>query len=822
MSSLERSPERSLLRDGVAAVLLFLLLLEWLRPLLDMAEWSGVYRISPFMVAFGLFVAVDWLKLSPWLGWPVKIILCIGLVGYLFGSAPSFWLLRYAELTMKDFVALADQDYGAISPDNRTMLFLIGWSMMITVIYASVVERKHALWFVAVTLLYLLGLQLWPGVNTSTAIIRTVWFGFLLIGLQQFSRLESRFALKRHGPGWPVAWIVAVPLLLTAAVAAGLWFPPAAGTGAMQPLDAGKLADRLVSWGIGGADSASGRLGAGAGGVARTGYGGDDTLLGGPLRPDDSVAFTAMTERLTYWRGEAKTFYTGKGWESGGSVDDSAGAPHAPERTIVQEVTIVDPSLAGRLFAGGRIEKVEEMVTRSGNALVPEDSLVNVFGTYLLAEPNAKDPLQRYILKVKVPDAVPEGQASPSGGSGETASDANASEAKASDTGTGAVLAEGSEAASEANAPEVKASDAGMGAVPAEGGEAALSGSPVSVGSSTSTDTTFAAGLQLPASLPIRVKLLAETVSMSGSDAYSRAKAIETFLKTNYRYRLDVPAVPKSADDFADAFLFESKEGYCDYFSTSMVVMLRSIGIPARWVKGFSPGDVTDRGGTGGGDGAMMQVTVRNSDAHSWVEAYIPGSGWATFDPTPGNELAAFAASEPAQAVFAAAPAADEPVAETGENGLTRTMAFLAQMVRDRLSSAWSGGGARELLAAYGLPLAAALLALPLLLWGLHQLARKPRLAGRSAFTRGYAGGRRASAYRPLDRLWRALFRKLGGKKPGLTVREYVEGLPLDEGGKREALLGFVKQYEAVRYGGVPLPRSAKRDMKELWRRIKS
>ncbi|MEF3304727.1 DUF4129 domain-containing transglutaminase family protein [Paenibacillus sp. GYB003] len=782
------SPDRSLVRDGVAAALLFLLLLEWLRPLLDLSEWSGVYRISPFMVAFGLFVAVDWMRLSPWVGWPIKAAVCLGLVAYLFDTASSsyaLWPLRYAELTMKDIVALADRDYASFSPENRTMLFLVGWSMMITVIYASVVERGAALWFVAATLLYLLGLQLWPGVNTTDAVIRTVWFGFLLVGLQQFSRLERRFALSRRAAGWPAAWLVAVPLLLAAAVAAGLSFPPAGKSGMMKPLDAGYLAERFASWAAGGsgADFAGGGA---AAGTARTGYGSDDTILGGPIKPDDSVAFTAMTEKLTYWRGEAKTFYTGKGWENGGNTAEPETPPAAA--TIMQEVTVVDPSLAGRLFAGGPVTKIEELVTRSGRSLPPDDSVIRVFGAYMLAAPDAKDPLRRYLLRVAVPANAADGP----GASAEGTEPSNAETSSAADEVTG------DDAPGES--PQEDRSSAGGG----------------------DDRERFAAELQLPAALPVRVKLLAETVAMNGADDYEKARAIESYLKTNYRYRLDAPAVPDSSADFADTFLFETKEGYCDYFSTSMVVMLRSLGIPARWVKGFSPGEVTDWAGTGGGDGGLTQVTVRNRNAHSWVEAYMPGSGWTTFDPTPGNRPAA-GASQPdeARAVFASAQPAPEQ-AEAGPGG-TSSLAQRAQLARERVASAWTalaGSGA-----ANGGPLpwriAAALLA-PLLLCAAARLTRRAALAPRGPFAPRYADGPRAHAYRALDKLWRAMFRKLGRKRPELTVREYVEALPLSELGKRAALLDFVRQYEAVRYGGAPLPRSAKRSMKELWRRIKS
>lgn len=773
------SPERSIVRDGVAAALLFALLLEWLRPLLEISEWSGIYQLKPFMAAFCLFVVVDWLKLSPWLGWPIKLLICFGMVAYLFDYAAAgdrYWLLRYAELTMKDALAAADRDFAAISPDNRTLLFLLGWSMMIAVIYESVVDRKRPLWFVAVTLAYLLALQLWPGVNTSGAIIRAVWFGFLLVGLLQLSRLESRFALKRRFAGLPLGWLAAVAIMLGAAVSAGLWLPPATNSGVMKPLEISKLAGWNEPWGslFLGRDAAGGTA-AGISAAAKTGYGADDSVLGGPLRQDHSIAFTAATEKLTYWRGEEKTLYTGKGWESGGSTET---AIVGQARTIVQEVTVVDSSLADRLFAGGPIERIERLVRRSGEMPAPDEAVLNVYGSYILTEPNQRDPLRYYRLKVAVPEEQPK----------------------------------------TLPVTQVVQTDADGGAY---SGESASSPDAAQYsGTEQAVRDTFRAELQLPANVPQRVKLLAETIALPVEGDLARARAIESFLQSNYEYRLDVAAPSKTAADFADTFLFESKAGYCDYFSTAMVVLLRSVDIPARWVKGFAPGERNEAA-----DG-MIQVTVRNSDAHSWVEAYIAGSGWVTFDPTPDNGAAA-AAAEPvsAQAVMAAAQPDREQA--TFALRLAETVGYWRQLAHEQLLSAMGGGDSFAAAnAAWLLPaLFTLLLLLGLSLRFRRQVASRNKLDpfqyAYTYTTQRHMDGKRASAYRALDKLWAALFRSLGGKKPSLTVREYVESLPMAEAGKREALRDFVKQYETVRYGGAPPARSALRDAKNLWRRIK-
>ena len=82
-------------------------------------------------------------------------------------------------------------------------------------------------------------------------------------------------------------------------------------------------------------------------------------------------------------------------------------------------------------------------------------------------------------------------------------------------------------------------------------------------------------------------------------------------------------AIPGEEDDYVDQFLFDTKTGYCDNFSSAMVVLLRSIGIPARWVKGYNSGTVI-----GKSENDTLIYEIRNNNAHSWVEVYFPGFGW--------------------------------------------------------------------------------------------------------------------------------------------------------------------------------------------------
>ena len=136
----------------------------------------------------------------------------------------------------------------------------------------------------------------------------------------------------------------------------------------------------------------------------------------------------------------------------------------------------------------------------------------------------------------------------------------------------------------------------------------------------------------LPTTVPDRVFDLAWEITNDYESVYDKAKAVERYFKSSgFRYETEDVAIPAEGQDYVDQFLFETKAGYCDNFSTSMVVMMRSIGIPARWVKGYAEG--RDIGNTEDGKN-IYEIT--NNDAHSWVEVYVPNIGWMPFEPTIG------------------------------------------------------------------------------------------------------------------------------------------------------------------------------------------
>jgi transglutaminase-like putative cysteine protease len=129
--------------------------------------------------------------------------------------------------------------------------------------------------------------------------------------------------------------------------------------------------------------------------------------------------------------------------------------------------------------------------------------------------------------------------------------------------------------------------------------------------------------LALPPDVPGRVKDLAIQLTASEPTPYDRAKAIESYLRT-FPYTLDVLR-PPSDRDLVDYFLFDLRKGYCDYYASTMVVLARAAGIPARLAIGYASGTFNLN---------SKLFVVSEADAHSWAEVYFPGIGWVPFEPT--------------------------------------------------------------------------------------------------------------------------------------------------------------------------------------------
>ncbi|WP_257351416.1 DUF4129 domain-containing transglutaminase family protein [Pseudalkalibacillus decolorationis] len=310
----------------------------------------------------------------------------------------------------------------------------------------------------------------------------------------------------------------------------------------------------------------------GGSGVQKIGYGTNDSRLGGPFVFDETPVFMTTVEELHYWRVESKEVYTGLGWET------------TPADPPSQEVSSGNVTL------------------NSPNALIYNE---NVRTEELTAKVNVlKKDLYPFIIYPGQIQSIE--------------SEENRTLQLNKVTGKLMTFEKASPSGMESYSvsykypefSEIMLRDSGQN-YPAEITERYL---------------------QLPENLPPEIKELTEEIIADKKDPYGQAKAVEEYFAANgFVYDTNEVAVPAKGEDYVAQFLFDTQQGYCDNFSTSMAVMLRTVGIPTRWVKGFTRGDYVETL-----DSGIRNYEIKNSNAHSWVEVYFEGVGWVPFEPTKG------------------------------------------------------------------------------------------------------------------------------------------------------------------------------------------
>lgn len=317
-----------------------------------------------------------------------------------------------------------------------------------------------------------------------------------------------------------------------------------------------------------------------AGGPQKVGYDEDDSRLGGPFVQDDAVVFRADIEEAHYWRGESKDTYDGHGWFQ--SEAENSILPMGNNG-----VGIPEPGLNQNLETYDVTDRVEMRAT-SYRLLFYGGDPSRVLGI---------SPFDDFLNYNRESGKIMKGNRGVGGVNGYMI---------------------------QSKLPVLRESDLKKAAGQYE----------------ASIEERY---LQLPESLPQRVKDLASEITEGIDSPYEKAREIESYLKFGpFRYETEFVPVPGKDEDFVDKFLFESRVGYCDHFSSSMVILARSAGVPARWVKGFTEGERLERIDSGTGDGQGNEskprylYEIRNKNAHSWVEVFIPGYGWIPFEPTKG------------------------------------------------------------------------------------------------------------------------------------------------------------------------------------------
>jgi hypothetical protein len=158
--------------------------------------------------------------------------------------------------------------------------------------------------------------------------------------------------------------------------------------------------------------------------------------------------------------------------------------------------------------------------------------------------------------------------------------------------------------------------------------------------------------LKLPETVTDRTRELASRLAAGQSNAFDTATAVEEYVRSTIAYNEDI-AAPPNDQDVVDYVLFESQEGYCEYYASAMAVLLRAEGIPSRVVGGYFPAPYDPN------EGGHL---YREKNAHLWVEAFFPGYGWIPFEPTANRELLDYGdLTAPAQEAALPTPAATPP-----------------------------------------------------------------------------------------------------------------------------------------------------------------
>jgi len=540
-------PAKRDVRNLLLNIFGFLLLWEWLRPLetvTDTKETAG----------FVIFIGVSFLLLYLRVPFVFSALIKIFLIFYMIHSLyfkydflDSTWLGIFISDFTKNIGLMFKANWLGMTPIFRTILFFILLWLMSYLLHYWFTHQKRILLFFVLTIIYITVIDTFSPYDAKAAIIRTVFIGFFMLGILQFERLKDKELSKHVNIGKKWAIPLAIFILFSTFI------------GYVSPKASPQWPDPVPFLKGYGQENTNGSIN----GVKKIGYGANDQNLGGPFIADDTVVFTAETEKRHYWRVESKDTYTGKGWKLSGQAD---------KETFNVENTVLN-------WYEPKTE-VEEFETEIQMDLKYSHIVYPLGLTSVETAPDiyfSVNPLSEKISTLRGDDEVK------------------------LDSYT-------------LNYQYPKYYINHLKEIKQPGG--------------LEEDNSFKERYtQLPDDLPERVKELAVEITSSQANRYDKVKAIEGYFSANgFAYDTQNVAIPTADEDYVDQFLFDTKIGYCDNFSTSMVVLLRAVDIPARWVKGYTEGQRVE----------LNSYEITNNNAHSWVEVYFPEFGWVPFEPTKG------------------------------------------------------------------------------------------------------------------------------------------------------------------------------------------
>src|SRR5690625_4363872 len=476
-----------------------------------------------------------------------------------------FVLLTFIYITLIDTFIFYDSSFSivrifiifllvlVISDIFRSILFLLLIWMISYLIYYWFIVMKRILLFVLLTFIYITLIDTFTFYDASFTIVRIFIISFIALGMANFFKeIENQqiiFSWMKNWQKWmiPIIGVVFLTALLG-------YVAPKYGPQWPDPVPFLQGAVDYNNYGL----NKNGN---------RSGYGDDDSHLGGSFLQDHTVVFHAITKHREYWRVETKDFYTGKGWE-GPSKDYGALNVHLGFMANFSQNVLVEYNKAFIEFKESA--SIDKLVYPYGlvdvGILQGPDLLADQSSGAIQKQTKNNQANEEYLLHYEKPLFDLE------------------------------MLRSTSEVDPQAILDQYT---------------------------------------NVPEALPDRIGDLARDITASASNRYDQAQAIERYFGRNgFVYETENVPFPEEDQDYVDQFLFDTQAGYCDNYSTAMVVMLRTLDIPARWVKGFTGGEKIANKLE---EEELFDIyEVTNANAHSWVEVYFPEIGWVPFEPTQG------------------------------------------------------------------------------------------------------------------------------------------------------------------------------------------
>ncbi|MFD1773404.1 transglutaminase domain-containing protein [Paenibacillus rhizophilus] len=459
---------------------------------------------------------------------------------------------------------------------------LVAWALMLSA-SLLVTTKSRILLFIGMNIAAFAALD---SFTPSVLWQEVAWTVFAGLGWLVSNHLKS---FQRR---YPRSWKYLLDYPLKIAVNIAVIFALVILTGVNAPTVKPTLTDPYTAWrewnGTGApqnktaAKAGTGTSGTGAAGTA-SGYSLNDSNLGGGFAFDYSPVMSVTSDSRIYMRGETRSVYSGRGWSDNIRSRQSGLEPAEAGQTLENDYA-----------AATETQEVQYTVRMLGNNRYPV-----LFGAYSISKIESIDggkEAQGILWRSR---------------DGELVIDQSSSAAY----------------------PKTYVLTSELPVVPVE--ELSSKTSSELYGGKDISDQF----LQLPDNFPENVRRLAEEVTATAQTPYEKTLLLQQYLQQTFPYTNEPDLSRKKSRDFVESFLFEIKEGYCDYYSTALVTMARSLNIPARWVKGYAPGEqaqLPDSLALRPGQTVNNNYTITNADAHSWAEVYFGDYGWIPVEATPG------------------------------------------------------------------------------------------------------------------------------------------------------------------------------------------